>query len=125
MSGITGARDAIAEAVSTTGMVCQPYAPDSINPPIAFVDSISVDYSSGAGYSFCAAGEATATVILAGQRHDRAASLQQLEDLAPAAINAIEALPGARVISTDSGNVEAMGQSLPSVLITIRFSITD
>ena len=125
MSAITDARAVLADAVTGAGIECQPYAPDSLNPPGAFVDSISVDYASGSGFSFCATGTASAQIITAAQRHDRAAGLQWLEDLAPEVLRRLEAIPGVRVLSAESGTVEVGTQTVPAVLYTVQFSTSE
>lgn len=123
MSGLAGAREAIAAAVASTGLACTPYAPDSLAPPAAWIDSISIDYDTRA--SFCAgSGEGEATVIACGQRNDRAGTMQQLEGLLPEVLAALEDVGGVRVSQVASGNADVGGQTLPAVLITVQFNIS-
>ncbi len=125
MSGLTGARRALADAVTSAGIECSPYPPDSLAAPAAYVDAVAVDYSAGAGYSFCATGSATARVVAVAPRHDTAGSIQHLEDLAPGILRALEAVPGVRVTGVESGTVEVNGNGLPAVLFTVQFHIAE
>lgn len=125
MSGITDARQALSAAVTAAGIECTPYPPDSLIAPAAFVDAVSVDYSAGAGYSFCASGQATAQIVASAPRNDRAGSMKQLEDLIPGIVAALEGLEGVRVLAVESGTVEVGTSTLPAVLYTAQFHITD
>ena len=118
MSGITGARQALAHAVSGAGIDCTAYPPDALTPPAAYVDSVAVDYSSGAGWSFCAQGLASASVVAVAQRNDRAGSTAGLEDRVPAILQALADLDGVRVLSVESGSAEIGGSTLPAVITT-------
>ena len=125
MAGITEARKALAHAVSGAGIDCTPYPPDALAPPAAYVDSVSVDYSSGTGWSFCAQGLAQATVVAVAQRNDRAGSMQALEDLVPAILSGVEGIKGVRVLAVESGSSEIGGATLPAVIATVEFGIAD
>ena len=124
MSGVTAARIALAEAVTQAGLDCEPYPPDAVNPPAAFVDSIRTEYVSGSGFSFCLSGAAAATIIAVAQRHDRAGSTQYLEDLIPPTLAALEGIGGVRVTGVDSGTTQIAGTDLPAVIYTVEFAIS-
>ena len=125
MAGITDARQQLADAVTAAGLVCTPYPPDSLAPPAAYVDAVSVDYGSGQGWSFCAQGLAQASVVAVAQRNDRAGSTQTLEDLVPSTLTGMEAIDGVRVLAVESGSAEISGTTLPAVIYTVEFGITD
>src|SRR6188768_4168665 len=97
MAALTDARHYLADAVTGAGLECLPYPPDSTNPPIAFVDTITVDLETGAGWTFCLAGSATATITSCAQRNDKAGSTQGLEDFVDVALKALGDIPGVRV----------------------------
>lgn len=122
MSGVGESREVLANAVSSTGLACAPYAPDSFIAPAAWVDSVIVDYENGA--SMCLTGAVEAVIIAAGQRNDRAGSSQMLEELMPDVITALEGVPGVRVIQIQSGTAEVNGQTLPAVLYTCQYHIS-
>lgn len=121
MSALARARDALATAVSSTGLACEPYPPDSTIAPSAWIDSISVDYANGA--SFCGPGDGEAVIIAVGQRNDRAGSLASLEDSVPDIALALEGIDGVRVSTIQSGGAEVGGQTLPAVLFTVIFHL--
>lgn len=123
MGTLTEARIAVAEAVTSAGIECTAYAPESLNPPAAFVDSLNVDLTTGIGLSFCLSGMATGQIVTVAQRNDRAGATQYLEDLAKPIIEALDGVDGLRVTAADSGTVEVAGQSLPSVVYSIEFGI--
>jgi len=123
MSGLTGARASLAAAVSSAGIDCAPYPPDSLTPPMAYIDTVSVDYSTGTGWSFCAQGMAQATVVAVAQRNDRAGSTQLLEDMVPAVLEALAGITGVRVLGVESGSTEVSGTTLPAVITTVEFGL--
>ena len=124
MPTLADARRAIAVAVTGAGLECLPYPPESINAPLAWVDSLDTDLTGsqpGAGY-FCAPGLTSASVVTVAQRHDRAGSVAFLEGLTAPILAALTDVPGLRVIAATSGVVTASGQELPSVLYTVQFN---
>jgi hypothetical protein len=123
VGAITEARAALAAAVASAGLDCTPYAPDTVAPPAAWVDTLTIDYQSGAGWSFCESGMATATILAAAQRNDRAGSVQQLEDLVPGVLEALQAIPGLRATEVASGSTDIGGQAMPAVIYTVQFAI--
>lgn len=124
MGAVTDARKALAGAVTTAGIDCTPWPPDSLAPPAAFVDSVNIDYSTGAGFSFCANGLATALITTCGQRNDKAGATQYLEDLIPAILEQLDGINGVRVTGVDSGSANIAGNELPAVVYQIEFGIT-
>lgn len=125
MAALTDARQALADAVSNAGLDCTPYPPDALAPPAAYVDTLAVDYSNGAGWSFCAQGLANATVVAVGQRNDRAGSTQSLEDLIPAVLAGFQAVDGLRVLSVESGSSEIGGTAMPAVIYGVEFGLKE
>lgn len=121
MSAITEARQALAEAVSTTGIQCLPYAPEAVSETVAFVDTIQVDYTLGA--SFCL-GQASGQLLTVGLRHDKAGSTIILEELVPSIVRAVEAIDGVRVMAVESGSVEFAGTVFPAILYSLAFALT-
>jgi len=117
---ITEARTLIAGAVSSAGVECSPYAPDSLIAPAAYVEGVDVDYT-GTGWTFCGTGTAQARVVACAQRNDRAGGMQMLEDLAPGVMTALEAVDGVRVMSVGSGEADIGGQTLPAIMWTVQF----
>ena len=123
MSSLSDARAALAEAVTSAGIECAAYSPENMNAPGAWIDSVTVDYSQGAGFSFCTSGLASAQIVAVAPRHDRAASRQWLEDIAPAIRSAVEMLPGVLVASLEEPEADIGGTSLPALVLTVRFEI--
>jgi hypothetical protein len=113
----------LAETVTGTGIDCAPYPPDSITPPAAWVDAVTIDLAAGAGFSFCESGLATATITAVKERNDRAGSTKTLEDLIPPILAAITGIGGVRVLAVQSGGVDVAGVSLPAVVFTVEFAI--
>lgn len=124
MTSITAARQQLAEAVTAAGLECTPYPPDSLAPPAAFVDTLTVDYTSGAGWSFCDSGDATAAIVTCAQRNDRAGSQSMLEGLVPDTVRTLTGIPGLRVLAVGSGTTDISGSTLPAVIYTVGFAIT-
>ncbi len=124
MNTVTEAREWLAAAVTSAGLDCEPYPPDALNPPAAFVDNLNIDYSPGGGFSFCEAGSGTASIIACAQRNDRAGSTKSLEDLIKPTLDALHDLDGVRVTAVQSGSTEISGTTLPAVLYTVEFGIS-
>ena len=124
MPTLDEARQALATAVSAGGLTCLPYPPDAPSPPIAFVDTIAVDFTGGAvagvGY-FCAPGLAVATIITVAQRQDRPGGIALLEGYVPNVLDQLAGIPGVRLVMTASGSATIAGQDLPSVFYTVQF----
>lgn len=123
MAGLTDARASLAAAVSTAGIDCAAYPPDALTPPMAYVDTLSVDYNTGTGWSFCEQGIAQAAVVAVAQRNDRAGSTQLLEDLVPAVLKALAGVTGVRVLTVESGSTEVAGTTLPAVIFSVEFGL--
>lgn len=123
MSALGDARAFLAQAVTSAGLECLPYPPDSTTPPIAFVDSLAVDYEPGSGWSFCETGMATATITSCGQRNDKAGAMQSLESMIAPALAKLHAIPGVRVSAVQSGTADVGGAELPAVLYTVTFAL--
>lgn len=124
MATLDEARKALATAVTSTGLKCQPYPPDSVNAPTAFVDSVLTDFTGsqpGGGY-FCLPGLATATIVTLAQRNDRPGSMAYLEGFIPAVLEAIKALSGVRITSAASGAISFAGVEMPAVTYTLQFA---
>ena len=123
MAALTDARRFLADAVTGAGLECLPYPPDSTMPPVAFVDTITVDLETGSGWSFCLSGSATATITSCAQRNDKAGSTRGLEDFIAPALDALGQIPGVRVITIQSGSADIGGSELPAVVYTVQFAI--
>jgi hypothetical protein len=123
MAALTDARAHLAEAVTAAGLECLPYPPDSVTPPIAFVDTITVDFEAGAGWSFCMTGMATATITSCAQRNDKAGATKGLENLVNPAVAALYGIDGVRVSAVQSGVADIGGTELPAVVYTVQFAI--
>jgi hypothetical protein len=123
VSAFTDAREALAGAVTAAGLECQPYPPDAPSAPQAWIDTLSVDYAQGAGWSFCMPGAGTAAIVTVGQRHDKAASTRALEDLIPLILAQLDEVVGVRVTGIQSGTVQITGQDMPSVIFTTEFAL--
>jgi hypothetical protein len=122
---LTDARKQLSDAVTGAGIECAPYPPDNANPSPtqAFVDTLSVDFSTGSGWSFCYSGMAEAVVVTCAQRHDKAGGTRTLEDKIPGTLQALEGIQGVRVMNVQSGTVQITGQDLPAVLYSITFAV--
>ena len=123
MSTITEARQALADAVTAVGIDCEPYPPDSITPPAAWVAGVAVDFAAGAGFSFCESGLASASIVAVKERNDRAGATQNLEDKIAPVNSGNTASGGVRVVDVQSGATEIAGQSLPAVTWSLEFAI--
>lgn len=123
MSALTDAREVLANAVSLAGLECTPYAPDSLSPPAAFVDTVTIDYD--LAQSFCMDGLATASVVACAQRNDRAGAMFGLESLVPVIVGGLVGVDGVRVLSVDSGSTEIGGASLPAVIFSVQFGLRE
>ena len=118
MPGLGEARQAVADAVTSTGLVCTPYPAEAPSLPAAFVDQAIVGYENGQGW-FCAPGAVEMTLVTVDQRNDVAASISDLEGYMESIVAALVAI-GAPPTTVTSGTVEVGGQSLPSVTYSIR-----
>lgn len=119
MIDLGAARQQLAGAVSTANIPCLPYPPDNPAPPIAFVDSLVVNY--GAPLSFTAPATCTAVIVVCGQRYDQAAAMAMLEaDVGPI-VDAVKLLPGVTVENVASGTTEIGATTLPAVSYTVTF----
>ena len=116
---LAAVRDALADAVSAGGITCLPYEPDNPMPPIAFIDTLTLDYASPVSYRLPSTG--TAVVIACGQRHDRAGSVALLESMVGAVVEALLDLPGAKITGIASGTTEIGRAELPAVSYTVQF----
>jgi hypothetical protein len=116
-------RQALADAVTGAGLTCEPYPADNPSLPSAFIDQLIVDYSSGSAASYCNSGQATATVVTAAQRNDRAGSTALLEDLVPAVLGAFDGMAGLQVASWQSGSINLAGNEVPGLVYTVRFPV--
>lgn len=118
---LAAARAAIAGQVSSAGAPCLPYPPDNPSPPIAFIDTLSLDYASGQSFGLPSAG--TAVVVACGQRHDMPAATAGLESAAGGVVAALHALPGLRVTGVRSGVATIARTELPAVSYTVEFPV--
>lgn len=116
------ARTAIAQAVSdATGIACEAYAPDSAALPVAFIDTLSTAYDTGASsVTFCNPGVSQASVVIAAQRNDRSSSQEWLESKITPVIQALAELT-VQVIRWQSGITSVNGQECPAVIFTTQF----
>jgi hypothetical protein len=124
MPTLAEARTALAAAVSSGGLVCLPYPEETVIPPLAWVDSISVDFagdSPGAAHYFCAPGFATATIISVAQRNDRPGAVAYLENFVAPVLDKLQAVAGVRLAGAVSGQANVGGQDLPAVFYTVQF----
>jgi hypothetical protein len=121
MGALTDARTELAAVVSAAGIDTTPYPPDSLTPPAAFVDSVSLDLQGGG--SFCT-GLATANLITVAQRNDKAGATQYLEDLITPILENLGGLAGLRVTGVDSGTTNIGGADLPAVVYTVEFFVS-
>lgn len=125
MSGggrIGRARELLAGAVTAAGIRCDPYPPETVVAPAAWIDSLTIDYQNGASFSLPGRGEAV--IIAAGQRNDRSGASRQLEELVPGTVAALEGVEGVLVTQVQSGRAEVNNQVLPAVLYTAQFHFT-
>lgn len=111
-------RQALADAVGD----CLPYPPDSIVAPMAWIDTLTVDFEQPLAMG---GGRGEAVIVAAGQRNDRVAALEALEGDAPGILDALESVPGLRVTSLQSGRIEVGNQTLPAVMYTTDFHLPD
>lgn len=124
MAALADARQALADAVTGAGIDCLAYPSDNLAPPIAFVDNIEIGFTEGAlGGSFCLPGTAAATVVAVSQRHDREGATAFLEGLIPPVLDALNAIPGLRVLAASSGSLSIGGQDLPALTVGVQFPI--
>lgn len=113
------ARVAVAEAVEGTGLPCSPYPPDTVAPPVAFLDTMVLSYEASDNAWYCAPGAASLQLTMLEQRNDTGSAIAALEDRVPGVVDAVTRL-GVSVISVSSGSVEVGGQSLPAVTFTLQ-----
>lgn len=123
MGAVTDVRAALADAVTVAGLPCTPYPPDALSPPAAFVDSLSIDFAGGSGFSFCLSGLARGSIVTVAQRNDKAGATQFLEDLMGPILEQLEEMDGMRVVSVDSGTANVSGVDLPSVVYSVEFGV--
>ena len=122
MPTLDDARTALATAVTTAGLSCLPYPVDNPSPPIAWVDSVVIDFTGGLAVNyFCLPGTATSTIVSIAQRNDLPGATKFLEDLIPPTLEELNAVPGLRVVSSSSGILNVGGQELPAVTVTVQF----
>ena len=121
MIDLAAARQQLAAAASTSAVPCLPYPPDNPAPPIAFVDSLHLDYA--APVSFTIPATCTAVIVACGQRYDQAASMSMLEGDIADVVEALEQLPGLTVDSVTSGPKDIGKTTLPAVSYTVAFPI--
>lgn len=119
---LTAARQALADAVTGTGLTCSAYPPDSIVTPSAFIDVATVAYQDAAGW-FCSPGDATFQVVTIDQRNDISSAVKYLEERVPGVVTAIHDIGGATVTAIASGSVEVGGQTLPAVTYSITAQV--
>lgn len=101
---------------------CLPYPPDSVVAPMAWIDTLTVDFEQPLSMG---GGRGEAVIVAAGQRNDRVAALEALEGDAPGILDALESVPWLRVTSLQSGRIEVGQQTLPAVLYTTDFHLPD
>ncbi len=119
MIDLATARQQLATAASTSSIPCLPYPPDNPAPPIAFVDSLHLNYA--APVSFTIPATCTAVIVACGQRYDQAASMAMLEaDIGPVT-EVLEQLPGLTIDSVTSGTTDVGKTTLPAVSYTVTF----
>ena len=120
MATLEQARQAIADAVTSAGTTCLPWPEDAPAPPIAWVDTLDVDWTSeAAGGSFCASAPITATVVSVDLRNDRPGATKRLESALPLTVQRLEDVPGLAVLSARSGVAEVGRTELPAVIYTV------
>lgn len=107
-------REVLAQAVADAGLPCSAYPPDSPSLPGAWVDALTFDYLSP--MSFCESAEASATIVTAAQRNDRAGGLQLLESLIPDIVKNLESSGPVRVSGVESGTSQIGTVDVPAVL---------
>lgn len=118
---LAAAREALAAAVTGAGIDCTPYTTDNPSPPVGFVDTLSLDYQTPAG--FCLPSQATASIVTVGQRHDPGAAMQLLESLVGPVVDALQAIPGLRLLAVDTGTATVGKNELPAVSYTVAFAV--
>lgn len=125
MPTLDEARQALAAAVTSSGLQCLPYPADNPSPPLGFVDDVALDFSGGSGFptTFCLTGVAAATIVTIAQRNDRAGSMAYLESLVPTILQALQDTPGVRVVTANSGQTSVGGADLPAVIYGVSFFI--
>lgn len=125
MGAVTDARLELAAAVTAGGIECAPYPPDSLSGGSGYVDSVTIEFAQGSGFSFCFQGMATASITTVGLRNDRAGTTQALEDLIEPVLQNLEAIEGVKVVAIDSGTANIAGADLPAILYTCQFGISN
>ena len=111
-------RNDVAAAVSTV-TPCQPYPPDTLAPPLAWVDAFQTDVAGN--QTFCDLGNVSGSVVVVNTRNDTASGMQQLEDQIPEIIKALEDADFS-VTGVQSGTADIGGMTL--LAITYSFDTT-
>ena len=109
MTTLAELRQEIATAVTVTGLVtCLPYPPDTLAPPVAWIDAVNVQWITG--NPFCVA-SVDAVVQHVVARNDSQSALTEVEAAIPDITEALEKAD-ITVSAVNTGTVEVSGQQL-------------